>query len=481
MSKAWLAVVSLCVACPGGAGAPRSDAKAEAKAAGGAAKVEAKAPASAPAAAGEDWLVWWFKDGGWTTRWLRVEGEAATAVGEKKALIVGDGAGMWQVERADGRQRVMGCECEQDPKSAQCEDRGHMPSLGLRARPLGGIEAVAIREAASGTVHGDDIWYGLSIGGGVQARLLVEDAASGFFCGAHGMTESRTSVFDVAGGRAVERPFAGDWWRALPVDLRRRAAEAIKGPLNECEAGDDPEATTEQVMDEVMKLASASLSLVGGEPTIAWSFTADLPYVCSPDYAAHGDARSGLIPEAAPLGLAGPLPAPVLKDIRPIGDALAFGFSRLTLADREEAAAAFSRVEEAPWPKEEASNGDVAPASPALGKLEEGRKLSRAGDLQRAIAAFDAAIVQDAGQAAAWAERGYARLRAGDYAGARSDSEKALGLEARPSFQAAVWFNLGQIAEAVGKPEEARAAYSKSQALRETRQVKAALEALGNK
>ena len=488
MARARLALLGLCItACPGGTATNTSTAKTgEHSAEKSGAKTDPQPGKPAPPIAspapttGEDWLVWWFKDNQWRTRWLHIEADKTEVLGERQALVIGDGAHLWQVERADKRARVLNCECLNDPKSEFCDDRGHMPTLGLRARPLAGLEAVAIKEAGTETEYGDDFAHGLSIRGGAQATLLLEQSANGYFCGAHGSYGSSVSVFDVALGKPRDEPFK-NWWTNLPEPLRRNAAEAIKEPLASCDVLDPDESASPiaKIMNELMRLDHATLLLDKGEPSIGWVFAADLPYVCSPDYQATGSGWTGLIPEAAPLGLAGPLPPAVLADLKSIGDADAFGFSRLTLGEpeRRTTIASFTAIADTPWPKEEASDGDDAPA-PANRKLEEGRKLSRAGDLPAAIAAFDEAIKLDPGLASAYSERGYARLRAGDHAAARTDCEKALGLETKPSFKAAVWYNLGLLAEAQKRPDEARAAYLKSQALRETKQVKAALEAL---
>lgn len=477
MAKAWLAFLGLCsmciTACPGGTATNTANTKPDAK-------PDPKPDPTPPTTTGEDWLVWFFKDKQWTTRWLRVEADKAAVLAEKHALVIGDGAHLWQVERADKRAKVLNCECLGERKSEFCEDRGHMPTLGLRARPLDGLEAIAIKEAGTETEYGDDFAYGLSIRGGVQATLLVQQSANGYFCGAHGSYGSSVSLFDVALGKPRDDPFK-NWWTDLPEPLRRSAAEQIKDPLASCDILDPDEASSPipKIMNELMRLDHATLLLDKGEPSIGWVFAADLPYVCSPDYQATGSGWTGLIPEAAPLGLTGPLPPAVLADLKSIGQADAFGYSRLTLGepDRQTMIASFTAIADTPWPKEETSDGDDAPA-PAARKLEEGRKLSRAGDLPAAIAAFDAALELDPNLAAAYSERGYARLRAGDHAAARTDCEKALGLETKPSFKAAVWYNLGLLAEAQKQPDEARAAYLKSQALRETKQVKAALEAL---
>lgn len=486
MMKAWLGAAWLGVAaCTGGATGPTTggakvEAKADAKAAvkpGDVvvdAKVEAKPDAAAP---GEDWLVWWFAGGKWTTRWLRVEGERATLVGEKEALVIGDGSRLWQVERADGRVQSMGCECMEDEKAEGCVNRGHMPTLGLRARPLLGGDAVTIVEASTATEFGDDFTNGLTIVGGVQGTVWAQSSQNGYYCGAHGSYGSSEAVFDVAAGKGADRPF-GDWWRRLPESMRRAAAEEIRTAVVECDAGDGP-VTVEQIMNEQMGLHRVGLRLDKGAPALSLEFSVDLPYVCSPDYLATGSATSGLIPEAAPLGIAGPLPAAVMAELAKIGESHALGFSKLTLAeaDRQARVAAFAGVTAAPWPKEEVSDDDGA-LDPARAQLDAGRSLTRSGDLAKAIAAFDAAIKIDDKLGSAWSGRCYAKLRAADHVGARADCQAALGLDPKPVFQAAVWFNLGLIAEATDKRDEALAAYKKSLALRDTKQAKAAITAL---
>lgn len=429
--------------------------------------------AAAPDGPGEDWLVWWFRDGAWTTRWLRVAGADATLVGERKALIVGDAARLWQIERADAEVDVKQCQCEGDDPD-RCPVIGKVGKLGLRARELGGTGTVAIQQAETDAEWGDDIEYGLTIVGGAQAKLAVEDSQSGYFCGAHGVYDTQSTVFDVAAGAKVE--LAGDWARGLPDALRRTAATAIQKDLNECDGSD---LSIDDIMNTRLGFGGAALALVGGAPTVQWKLTASVMYICSPDYRLTGTASSGLIPEAAALGLAGPLPPGLTRPLAEIGDAGALGFSRLQLGEAGRAAtlAAFVAAPEPAWPREQTKLRGLT-ASAAQAKLAEGRKWTRANDLPRAIAAFDEAIRLDDGLASAYSGRGYARMLAGAAAEAKADMMIALEKDDDAKFQAAVWFNLGGLAEQARDLGAARAAYTKSQALRATEQASEALAAL---
>jgi Tfp pilus assembly protein PilF len=61
----------------------------------------------------------------------------------------------------------------------------------------------------------------------------------------------------------------------------------------------------------------------------------------------------------------------------------------------------------------------------------------------------------------------------------RADFEAALERDKKPHFQAAVHFNLGQLAQRAGDRKAARAAYARSLELRPTKQAQAALDELG--
>ena len=474
MTKGWLgAVGAVVLACTNSAAPGQGEPVKSAPVKTEPAKTEpAKTEPAVPA--GEDWLVWWFGDGGWTTRWLRVDGEAASTVGEREALIVGDAGRLWQVERADSEVKVLACDCADEDKE-KCPQVGTVGRLGLRARELGGDGVVEIRKADTDVEWGDSIEYGLAIVGGTQARLTLENSESGYFCGAHGVYFTNEASFDVATGRDFEAP--KDWWKGLPLALRSEAARAIQKDVNECE---EARLTVEQLVEERLSLTGSALGLKGGAPTITWKLAAEVMYICSPDYAMTATVTSGLIPEAAAIGLAGPLPGGVTKVLAEIGEARSLGLSRLTLAEQDRGAklAAFAAAPERAWPVETTKQRSLH-ADAARTKLDEGRAATRAKDFNKAIAAFDEAIRLDDALAQAYSGRGYAYMLSGDAARARTDFNTALVKSDEPKLQAAVWFNLGDIARQGGELEAARKAYEKSQALRASKQAAEALAALG--
>jgi hypothetical protein len=491
MTRAWPCVfAAMIVSCTGGAPAASSGAAPAPVAtpvttpAKVAVETEKEAPTTAvpftppaEASAGEDWLVWWFKGGTWRTRWVRVDGETTREVGEREALVVGDADRLWQIERADAEVDVKPCRCLDDGDEDKCPPIGKVTNMGLRARELDGAGALTIREASQEAHSGDDMTFGLTIAGGSQARVMVEFSEGGYFCGAHGAYGTTHAIFDVAAGQPLAPPEG--WWKALPDATRRAAAKAIEKELNECTGS---ESSTEEIMNESLDFTGASLALKGGAPTITWKLAAEVMYICSPDYLMTGTATSGLLPEAAPIGLAGPLPPGLTQTLATLGEAESIGWSHLTLPEATRAAkvAAFTSAAERAWPVESATLRG-ATSSAAQAKVEEGRKLTRAKDYAKAIAAFDAAIELDSGLASAYAGRGYARLLAGDTAKAKLELEQALTKSDDAKLQAAVWFNLGTLAEQTNDAKAARAAYEKSQSLRATKQAAEALARLAGK
>lgn len=98
--------------------------------------------------------------------------------------------------------------------------------------------------------------------------------------------------------------------------------------------------------------------------------------------------------------------------------------------------------------------------------VKAGRELARRGDQAQAIARFDEALAVDPWIARAWSGRGYARLQARrDLERARQDFEIALLLDASPSFQGAVWFNLATVDDALGEHWPAHVAFERCAAL----------------
>lgn len=453
---AWL----LLVACP----APTASQPAAAPA------TPTERPAEPVLAAGDDWLLWFARDGSWTTRWVRVDGEATQTITERKALLVGAGATIWRVERRDAELEVLGCDCAELDDPAACKARAKLKTLGLQATELGGGAVTTIRAPQSGTSYGESFAeQGVAIVGGADGRLLVEWSDDAFTCGAHPNYERAVEVFDLAAGKASEEAFK-DWPARLPEPVRAPAEKQIKEHI----AGCDPEFDT----FSPPALIEVGVALRGGAPEVHWTFGSEVTYACDSRYMAAGETRSPLVPEAAPIGLA-PLPAGVAKALAEIGDAEAVGWSKLAVApaDRMATIARFSVAPEGPWPP--ATSSLEVTRTPAQEQLDAARALTKAGKYKEAIAAFDAALAIDGEVATAYSGRGYARLLAGELAEARKDFDAALAKDKKPAFQAAVQFNLGQVAERLGDRAAARAAYERSLELRPNKTVQAALTALG--
>jgi hypothetical protein len=105
----------------------------------------------------------------------------------------------------------------------------------------------------------------------------------------------------------------------------------------------------------------------------------------------------------------------------------------------------------------------------AYGKaMERGRSLTRSKKFDEAIAAFDDALKALPGSARAISERGYAKLLAGKLEDARRDLRLAEASTKDSKLLAQIHYNHGLVAEKLGKPEEAKAAFARSNALRPT-------------
>lgn len=443
----------------------------------------------------DDWLVWFRDDRGWVTRWIDVADPESPRVAERRALVLSDGEHLWGVQRHDAKIDVVSCEClDEDEGSPACAPAGSVATLGLRAVPLGTeATAVEVRPPATEPTVGEDIHYSLDVIGGVGPRLHYRWTESGYFCGAHGLSEGADVVFDVAQGTVVEDPF-GAIDSALPAEVREQAGREVLAGLRDCDGSDAP--TLAQVLDDRMALTGVEVSLVDGAPNLRWSYEADVYYSCSADYAVHGQVRTLLVDAGAPLGLSGPLPEGLQQQLEQIGRSSAVGWSHVELkgAARTTAIEAFGRAPQRVWPPSLVSSQalampepgapgsatpsvtpDEAKAERAKLELSQGRELTRAGTYEEAVATFDAAIALDPGMGKAWSERGYAKLLAGDLEGAKADLEHGLLLDDGASYQASIYFNLGLVAERGGDPAAAKAAFERSLELREHAGVRKAL------
>ena len=152
------------------------------------------------------------------------------------------------------------------------------------------------------------------------------------------------------------------------------------------------------------------------------------------------------------------------------------GWSELQLsgADREKALKAF-RSSNLPGKKRNVAKADAKPF------INKGRKFTKQKKYDEAIKAFTTAIRKDPKAARAWSGRGYALLKAGKLKRAQKDFDHALTLDATDKYHAAIWFNLGQIAEQRGKLRMAKRAYQKAYTLRPSKAAENALNAVKKK
>jgi len=428
----------------------------------------------------KDWLVWSRSGDGWVTRWVALKGSRFEVVAERKAVIVSDGTKLFRVARADVEENVKPCECFEEEDGDACKVIGTITRPRLRAFDLAGGDPIDVYVPDAGEMYGGDMDLGVDLVGGVGTLLFVDWTEGGYFCGAHGMWDKGTRLYDVAQRKSVQDLFR-EVDGKLPAAIRTPAMKELYEPLREC----DNEELTEAEAAERMGLDGVYVRVgEGGAPAIRWAFSADVMYACSADYLVHGSSTSSLLPEAAALGLDGPLPKGLLAAFDAAPEKGTVGWSALTVEGdaRAAALAAFEAAPEPAWGKThfseklsetDAPSGDTAAAKAAV---SEGRKLTRKKDYPGAVTKFTAAIEADGSYARAYSGRGYARMLAGDLDEAKADFGKALELGGDEAYQAQVHFNLGQIAEKQKDLSTAKAAYEKSLELRPNDAVKKALD-----
>jgi len=439
---------------------------------------EADAGPATPAATREEWLVWAHGPLGFRTRWVSVAGDDFTLVAERKAPFLSDGTKIWRVERADQTVDVSPCVCIEEENSPDCKVIGKVTRPGLRAVELGGGAPLEIYPAGNDGMVGDSMDLAVRLTGGVGARLFFSWTEGGYFCGAHGSWEGGTRVYDLAAG-----DFVPDVWetldKKLPASVRAPAVKELYEPLKGC---DNEELTLDQAAEQA-KLDGVYVTIDGsGKLEVTWSFSAWVVYACSSTYSVDGSSISGLLPEAADIGLTGPLAPGLAKAVGAVGPGVV-GWARLTLEGdaRAAALAAFEASPEPPWGaerfSEELSAAAVADNAKDAKKLvADARKLVAAKKYGEAIGTYNIAINLDPKLAKAYSGRGYAALLDGSLDAAKADFDKALELESDPEVQAQVWFNLGMVAEKKKDKAAARDAYTKSLELRPHDGVQKALD-----
>ena len=428
----------------------------------------------------EQWLVWFDTGAGVRTRWYTTTDAGTTRTVERAALALSDGDALWHVRRADRTVDVLACSCLEDENDPTCARQGTVAQLGLEAVPADGGVPVSLVGTADETLYGEVDAMTLSLSGGVGPRLIVTTTDGGYYCGAHGSYGGATTLVDPSVAEPPKWPTV-----VLPDPLLRQAA--VDGEMLESyqECWDEPDLGMGAFIRDHMRIAGVRASLDRGMVKLRWGAEADGPYVCTGDYAFHGNVESGLLPQGSTLGLSGPLSPGLKAAMADVGSAEVIGWSKLEHQGpaRERALKWLGGLDETPWPppvsEQKAAKAEPSPTARAL--LEKGRKLTRAKDYPGAVTALTAAIEaasSDEDAARPRAARCYAHLLAGSLKDARADCEAVLSLTLAPRFEASVHYNLGQVAEREGKTSQARAAYERSLALREHATVRRALDAL---
>ncbi|TNF28701.1 MAG: tetratricopeptide repeat protein [Deltaproteobacteria bacterium] len=410
-----------------------------------------------------DVLVWEQHEKGHRTFWVTVDGDGAKVVATRdEAVTAPDGEHLVALRPKTVQRTVVPCEAleEEEPTAEAHTSKIDWP--GLAAVPLdGGAEWWLVDpnpSSDSDQIWGDTWNEAITLTGGAGPLVMFYHAHSGYSCGAHGFVEDNAVTVDLTKKEGVA---PGD----LLVDARKTGAKPTAALFER--------ATKEGCVDvgdeSFIYLDGLTIGAGKGE------LVASLTYI----YPTEAEwAFNCTLDEEATIGWDEVVPA--LRPSRDVARAVAaakvggtVGWSLVTLSGtaRDEALKRF---------------GTAAPAAPKRNRataeaqklIEQGRKLTKSKDYAQAIAAFDAAIAKDRDAARAWSGRGYARMLAGQLLEASRDFDHALGLDETAEFQGAVWYNIGQIAEQRGKPNEARAAYQRSLKVRPSKAVKKALDKL---
>lgn len=113
-----------------------------------------------------------------------------------------------------------------------------------------------------------------------------------------------------------------------------------------------------------------------------------------------------------------------------------------------------------------------------LARLNEGRRLTKAGQHSEAIATYLQALEVDPSDVALLGELGWASFKGGDLPGARHATTHGLRFARTDEQRGMLTYNLGRVAEAEGDPTRAAELYRESLTLRDNATVRKRLEAL---
>ena len=447
-----------------------------------------KGPDAPPAASAKptaEWLVWHAQGDGWVTRWVADVGGSTKTLAERKALVHTGGSDLFQIARRDVTAPIKTCGCMDPEFSApdSCERTGSVAQPGLISKSLSSGKERDLIKPDGETVFGEIYNMNLAVVGGVDGKLIVRQYDGGYYCGAHQSVGGGDAMYDLTEDKVIEWPKV-TFPRSVKEKAARWASEKDADSMFALFDTCDGEQSFDEFVDgDTMSWYALNIGLKAGKPALTWGFAADVYYACSPDYISHGETTTGLLTEAASLGLGGALPPALARGMAELGDKSVVGWGELKLAsgERDALLQSFTEVPETPWPSPEAvvtESAKAADPSAAKAKLQEGRTKTRAKDFAGAIAALDAAVAADATHARAWGARGYAKLLDGQLDAAKKDCERALALGDTPGFKASVHYNLGLIAQKQGDKPAAKKAFAASLALRPNKEVQKALDSL---
>ncbi len=292
--------------------------------------------------------------------------------------------------------------------------------------------------------------------GGYDGLLFVTWCDGGYGCGAHGNTDCTFAVF----------PFGREGGVDL-VEAQKELAPAAKSML-------DGWLVSDEELTMTAELGALEVRYNDGV-VLEYRYVADVPYVATDgNWGSYTQSRTLTAPPVAALKMPA-LPAALATWLATQPKDSTFGWSTVPSA-RRAAIEAFKDPATLAKPRP----ADVVPADgdAANAKLAEGRKATKEKRYADAIAAFDAAIAASDKLARAWSGRGYAKLLAGELDAAKADFDKALGLDAAPKFQAAVYYNLGELALAQKDRAAAKEAFTKANTLSPSDAAKKQLERL---
>ncbi len=445
-----------------------ADVAAAAPDAAAAAPDTAPAPADVAASTAGEVLVWTANEEGYETSWLAADG---TVIATRAEAVVATTTELWALQVRWNAFEEIGCDEVMNELPSSNPKRGakrFYPSL-VSTRLGGAPETNVLTPAYDGDGLGDKAADGklpsywgehwgkdIDLVGGFDGLLLVTTCDGGYGCGAHGNVDC--SFMTVSFGREA----------SLDLDAINKALEPATKALRDpwiAQGGED--------FEVLPAVAAVSLRADGD---VDYLYTAGVPYVATDgNWSSYTQAKKYTGRPVAALQMS-PVPDVARTFAMKRAPGVHFGWSPAPTADRDVHLAAFKDTSTLAPPRP----ADVVPADSdaANAKLAEGRKATKEKRYGDAIAAFDAAIAASEKLARAWSGRGYARLLNGELDLAKADFDKALSLEGTPKFQAAVYFNLGEVALAKKDTAAAKEAFTKANELSPSDAAKKQLDRL---